>query len=72
MSFFKLTYRHIAVPVSPYPYRVSVIHRSQDLPIDYAGFVAIVFGVVGLMLRVRIHLLTTALLTLSDLSSISE
>jgi len=44
----------------------------QDLPIDYAGFLAVVFGVVGVMLRVRNHLLATPLLTLSDLSSISE
>ena len=44
----------------------------QDLPIDYAGFLAVVFGVIGVMLRVRNHLLATPLLTLSDLSSISE
>lgn len=25
----------------------------QDLPIDYAGFLAVVFGVLGVMLRVR-------------------
>lgn len=25
----------------------------QDLPIDYAGFLAVVFGVFGVMLRVR-------------------
>ena len=38
----------------------------QDLPIDYAGFLAVVFGVVGVMLRVRNHV------TLSDLNLISE
>ncbi|XP_044390520.1 uncharacterized protein [Triticum aestivum] len=26
---------------------------SQDLPVDYAGFLAVVFGVVGVMLHVR-------------------
>ena len=30
MSFFKFTYHHIAVSVSPYPYRVSVIHSPQS------------------------------------------
>lgn len=27
----------------------------QDLPIDYAGFLAVAFGVLGVMLRVRNH-----------------
>lgn len=32
----------VATPVAP-----------QDLPIDYAGFIAVVFGVAGVMFRVR-------------------
>ncbi|OEL15013.1 hypothetical protein BAE44_0023977 [Dichanthelium oligosanthes] len=44
----------------------------QDLPIDYAGFLAVVFGVVGVMLRVRSHLPATPLLNHSDLRSESD
>ncbi|WVZ60611.1 hypothetical protein U9M48_010608 [Paspalum notatum var. saurae] len=27
---------------------------AQDLPVDYAGFLAVVFGVVGVMLRYKV------------------
>ena len=38
---------------------------AQDLPIDYAGFIAVVFGIVGVMFRVCISklIIGTALLS---------
>lgn len=43
-------------PSAAKPY-VQPIVLPQDLPVDYAGFIAVVFGVAGVMFRVRIHLL---------------
>jgi len=42
-------------PSSAKPYVPPVI-APQDLPIDYAGFIAVLFGVAGVMFRVRIYL----------------
>ncbi|CAN6342795.1 unnamed protein product [Urochloa humidicola] len=38
-------------PAAAKPYALPKL-LPQDLPIDYAGFLAVVFGVVGVMLRV--------------------
>lgn len=39
-------------PTTARPYAPPKL-SSQDLPVDYAGFLAVVFGVVGVMLHVR-------------------
>ncbi|KAJ8646446.1 hypothetical protein MRB53_008194 [Persea americana] len=40
-------------PSTAKPYVPPTI-APQDLPIDYSGFIAIVFGITGVMLRVTI------------------
>ena len=44
------------LPSAAKPY-VPPTLSPQDLPIDYAGFLAVVFGVVGVTLRVLVSLL---------------
>ncbi|XP_055959814.1 protein Asterix-like [Mercurialis annua] len=39
-------------PASAKPYVAPMI-SSQDLPVDYAGFIAVVFGVAGVMIRYK-------------------
>ena len=39
-------------PTTARPYAPPKL-SSQDLPVDYAGFLAVVFGVVGVMMHVR-------------------
>ncbi|EMS51457.1 hypothetical protein TRIUR3_04165 [Triticum urartu] len=40
-------------PASARPYAPPKL-SSQDLPVDYAGFLAVVFGVVGVMLHYKV------------------
>lgn len=44
-------------PSAAKPYVAPVV-PPENLPIDYSGFVAIVFGVAGVMFRVRLFLLS--------------
>ncbi|KAL0442109.1 UNVERIFIED_CONTAM: protein Asterix [Sesamum radiatum] len=48
------------LPSAARPYKQPVV-APQDLPVDYSGFVAVIFGVFGAMFRVR------DLLSVSDL-----
>jgi hypothetical protein len=41
-------------PTTARPYAPPKL-SSQDLPVDYAGFLAVVFGVVGVMMHVSHH-----------------
>lgn len=40
-------------PSTAKPYKPPII-TPQDLPVDYAGFIAIVFGIAGVMFRYKI------------------
>ncbi|KQK13119.1 protein Asterix [Brachypodium distachyon] len=40
-------------PTTARPYAPPKL-SSQDLPVDYAGFLAVVFGVIGVMLRYKV------------------
>lgn len=42
------------LPSAARPYKPPII-APQDLPVDYSGFIAVVFGVFGAMFRVRNH-----------------
>lgn len=44
------------MPSAARPYKPPVV-LAQDLPVDYAGFIAVVFGVFGAMFRVSSTLL---------------